>query len=524
MRVKKRYGYVVLIIALLCSLSYMTLGASPSLIKVGLVSVYNNASSITLSSDEPMMIGYYDEGGFAKIGNLPSERITITKATNKYYDTGNLYTTYNEASNVAQNTAGIPVFIDVGLFAVYSKSNNGNSVSDNGIRYVATDSNGNELLIFNKTNQALVFRGYDAASGLCLTGVGSSKKYRGAIGIGGTTGITPYNILGMEEYLYGVVPGEMSASWPEEALKAQAVAARSIAIYQYNRYASAGYNVVDTTATQVYGGYTKEDSRTNAAVDATKGEMINYNGKVAEALYFSTSGGMTESAVNVWGSEISYLTGVLDYYETEPAQPAWARSITMSEVDNCLSSQGINIGKAQGIQIVSRTASGRVQEMKIIGSAGTHTLTLEKIRTFFSSTSGGSLKSRLFSFSDTITGSTGSNDSTQNTSKTVAVLSADGITQGSLNDMVASNGHVTSELGSSVSVQSSTGTTTITTEVADGGSSNLQGETIWGDFTVYGKGFGHGVGMSQSGAKGMAKAGFDYVSILQHYYTGITVG
>ena len=90
--------------------------------------------------------------------------------------------------------------------------------------------------------------------------------------------------------------------------------------------------------------------------------------------------------------------------------------------------------------------------------------------------------------------------------------------------MVASNGHVTSELGSSVSVQSSTGTTTITTEVADGGSSNLQGETIWGDFTVYGKGFGHGVGMSQSGAKGMAKAGFDYVSILQHYYTGITVG
>jgi len=499
----------------------VTLGADPSIIKVGLISVYNNASSISLSSDEPMMIGYYDESGFEKIGSLPSEKISVTKASHTYYDMGGIYTTYQEALNAATMQGGIPVLIEDGLFAVYSKEAKGNAIEHSAERYVVTDTYGNEIFIFHKVGKALVFRGYDRETGLCLTGVGNSKKYRGAIGMGGSTGITPYNILGIEEYLYGVIPGEMSPSWPEEALKAQAVAARSIAIYQYNRYTSYGYNVVDTTATQVYGGYTKEDSRTNAVVDATRGETVKYNGKIAEALYFSTSGGITESAVNVWGSDIPYLVSVSDHYETEPEQPAWSRSITMNEVERCLISQGVNIGEVQGLQIVSRTPTGRVQEMKIIGSNGNYSVTLEKIRTFFSSTSGGSLKSRLFSFTGEITGSMGGSSQT---SKTVSIVSADGITKMPTSNLIASNGSTKTALGSSVVAQSSTKLETLSVAENSTGNGNLQGETIWGDFTVHGKGFGHGVGMSQSGAKGMAKAGFDYISILKYYYTGITVG
>lgn len=517
MRAKRRYGYLAVILALLCTMSFMTFADEPSLIKVGLISVYNNASSITLSSDNSMMIGHYDESGFTRIGTLPSDKVIISKASSQYYDSGNIYYSYLDAVSAAKE--GIVAYIEDGLFAVYTRENNGNPVSSSTTRYSVTDSSGNEIFIFNKANRALVFRGYDSQSGLNLTTVGTSKKYRGAIGIGGTTGITPYNILDIEEYLYGVIPGEMSPSWPEEALKAQAVAARSIAIYQYNRYISSGYNVVDTTATQVYGGYTKEDSRTNAAVDATQGQTIQYNGKVAEALYFSTSGGTTEDALNVWGNSISYLVGVSDRYETEPAQAAWSRNITMSEVNNCLTSQGVNIGNAQGIQIVSRTASGRVKEMKILGSSGTHTLTLEKIRTFFSSTREGSLKSRLFSFSNEIGDNTGSG--TASTQK-VMVLSANGSTETEINHLTASDGNISTSLGTSVAVQSASGKTTLTADTQQTGSS-LQNEIIWGDFTIYGKGFGHGVGMSQSGAKGMAKAGFDYISILKYYYTGITV-
>ena len=193
----------------------------------------------------------------------------------------------------------------------------------------------------------------------------------------------------------------------------------------------------------------------------------------------------------------------------------------MNEVESCLLNQGVNIGQPQGIQIVSRTPSGRVQEMKIIGSNGNHTVTLEKVRTFFSSTSGGSLKSRLFSFTGELTGSTGGNSES---SQLVSVVSGNGITQVPLNNLVASNGTTTTTVGSSVVVQSSTGLEILSATGSSNGNGNLQGETIWGDFTVYGKGFGHGVGMSQSGAKGMAKAGFDYVSILKYYYTGVTVG
>ena len=509
-------------VAIFCCMSFITLGAEPTMIKVGLESIYKNVASITLTSDTNMEIGYLDETGFTQIGTLPSASITISKATTAYYDSGMTYSSYNEAMQVASTLQGIPTCLSKGIYTVYTTNGVGNTVPTSSTRYVVNDISGKQLFIFEKAAGDLVFRGYDQATGLYLTGVGSNKRYRGAIGIGGTTGITPYNLISIEEYLYGVVSCEMSPSWPQEALKAQAVAARSIAICHYKRYLSSGYNVVDTTATQVYGGYNKEDSRTTAAVDATRGQTIKYNGVVAEALYFSTSGGYTESAVHVWGNPINYLIGVKDTYETEPAQPDWTRTITLTDLDNCLRNAGVNIGAAQGIQVVSRTESGRVKEMRIIGTTGSHTLSLEKIRTFFSGTNGGSLKSRLFTLAGATTG--GSNNS-GSPSNTVAVLSATGMVELPLDEVVISNGQSTQPIMSdTVFVQSSTGVTELAMSDSSNSDSNTSTETVLGNVTINGKGFGHGVGMSQSGAKGMAKAGFNYIQILQHYYTGVTVG
>lgn len=205
-------------------LPYTIFGSEQKMIKVGLESVYKNASSISLSSDRNIEVGYLDEKGFKRLETLSSSNITITR----------------------------------------NKDNT----------YCVRNDLGQKLLTYDDND--LVFRGYDNESGLNLTTVGKNKKYRGAIGMGGTTGITPYNLILMEEYLYGVVPNEMVPSWPEEALKAQAVAARTIAKYQYNRFIKSGYNVVDTTTTQAYGGYNKEHPRTTAAVDATKGECVYY--------------------------------------------------------------------------------------------------------------------------------------------------------------------------------------------------------------------------------------------------------
>lgn len=507
------------------------MGAVPDYIKVGLESIYQNAQSITLTSDDHLSVGYYDAYGFGQIGTLNSRVVSISKANEVYYDTGSIYYSFQAAAEAANMNGGIPVYIEQGLFGVYTLTNTGSmsSVTLSDTCYVAKDTLGTPLLIFNKGANELVFRGYDSATGLNLIGVGNSKKYRGAIGIGGTSGITPYNILSIEEYLYGVVPCEMSPTWPEEALKAQAVAARSIAIYQYNRYISSGYNVVDTTTTQMYGGYNKEDPRTTAAVDATRKQTVQYNGAVAEAVYFSTSGGYTEAAANVWGTDIGYLVGVIDNFETEPAQGEWTRTITLDDLNACLMAQGINIGKAQGVQIVSRTKSGRVQEMSILGSNGNYSMSMEKIRTFFGGSSEGSLKSRLFSFNGVITPGTGNMGGVTNGQTTYKVLSANGLADLNLDGVhtYATNGSVTQVVGASAAMQSATDSVNGINSAGNGTMSSVslaQTETIWGDFTIYGKGYGHGVGMSQSGAKGMAKAGFNYIDILKYYYTGVSVG
>ena len=514
---------------LMCCLSVTLCAAEYRTIKVGLESIYNNASSLQLSSDGMLSFGYFSEAGFSQLGTLPTNNITIQKTGEQYVDLGGIYASYDEAYMAAQNLGGIPVYIDEGLFGVYmTNMSTGAMVAPSNERYMVKDTlSGSIVFIFNKGTRNIEFRGYDSSTSMYLTKVGSTKKYRGAIGMGGTTGITPYNVVDMEQYLYGVVPGEMPASWPPEALKAQAVAARSIAIYQYNRHTAKGYNVVDTTITQVYGGYSKEDKRTNAAVDATAGQTIKYNGKTAEAVYFSTSGGTTESAVNVWGSEIPYLVGGTDAYETEPEQGNWTRQITLADLNNCLVKQGANIGNAQGVQITARTASGRVKEMKILGTNGTYTLTLEKIRTFFSGTKEGSLKSRLFSFNGAGLGG-GNTQPSLPAGKQVAVLSAYGTTNVELSQLAMTNGLSMQKGTNQLSVLSAYGSTILSDGQGSGnaqvgGNNNLGAETVWGDFTIYGAGFGHGVGMSQSGAKGMAKAGFDYVSILKNYYKGITV-
>lgn len=532
---KKKSGLALLLIMLLGCLSFNVFARDYSTIKVGLETVYNNVNQISLSSDGALSFGYYEEGDFRSLGTLPSNAITIQKATEQYMNLGGMYSSYDEAASIASSLMAIPVYIEEGLFGVYSTNcATGIAVPASSERYVVKDAaTGSTLLIFHKATKNIEFRGYDAGTGIYLTKVGSSKKYRGAIGIGGTTGITPYNVIDMEQYLYGVVPNEMMASWPKEALKAQAVAARSIAIYQYNRHISKGYNVVDSTATQAYGGYNKEDSRTTAAVDETAGQTLKYNGKVAEALYFSTSGGATESAVNVWGTEIPYLIGVKDIYETEPAQKAWTREFTLEDINECLGRQGINIGSAKGIKIVSRTNSGRVQEMKIIGTLGEYSLSAEKIRTFFSGTAGGSLKSRLFSFNPSIIAGDGSNNSGNQPSTgsdMVTVLSAYGRATANPSELMLTNGNSTQKSNGQLTILSAYGTATV--QGNNGNNNNnqsgqngaLNNEEVWGNFTVYGKGFGHGVGMSQSGAMGMAKAGYNYIDILKFYYNGVTIG
>ena len=128
--------------------------------------------------------------------------------------------------------------------------------------------------------------------------------------------IRAINTLPIEQYLYGVVPHEMSNSFPVEALKSQAVCARGYAVARCSRYAaSRSYDLVDTSKDQVYRGYASKNTRAIAAVDATKGQVLVYDGDIIEAFYSASNGGQTERTGNVWENDLPYYTHADDVYD-----------------------------------------------------------------------------------------------------------------------------------------------------------------------------------------------------------------
>ena len=182
--------------------------------------------------------------------------------------------------------------------------------------------------------------------------------------------------VGIEDYVKGVVPKESPASWPPEALKAQAVAARSYALA--TPVHGNGFDQYDDTRSQVYGGASAETTKTNAAVDATAGQVVMYAGKVAQTYFFSTSGGHTEnnefSSLAFGSTPIPYLRGVDDPYEADAGSPYehWKRKFSLGRMNAALS--GLVRGKLKNIVVTQRGSSPRIVHANLIGTGGTTTV------------------------------------------------------------------------------------------------------------------------------------------------------
>ena len=244
------------------------------------------------------------------------------------------------------------------------------------------------------------------------------------------SGVTAVNLVDLEEYLYSVVGSEAIPSWPLEALKAQAVAARSYAIYQSSKDSNRFYDLDTTTATQVYKGLNNEYVSTVEAVEATKGQVMTYSGKVILAAFHAASGGHTENVEDVWVSPLPYLRGVVDYDHNSPVFQ-WDKALSTNEISRQIG----GIGTVTSMTPVRMTPRGRVATMRISGTGGSKNLTGSQVRNALK------LRSTLFT--------------------------------------VSKNG---------------------------------------GTFTILGRGSGHGIGLSQWGAYGLAQKGTPYNQILAHYY------
>lgn len=325
--------------------------------------------------------------------------------------------------------------------------------------------------------------------------------------------LTVVNVVSLGDYVKGVVPYEVSPSWPAEALKAQAVCARTYALSNLGKHSRLyGFDVCTRTDCQVYQGTNREDANTRAAVDDTAGVTIKYGGKYIDAVFSSSDGGATESSKNVWGTEHPYLQGVVDPYEAsvarEIADYQWTKTFTGAELQAKLVSSGrANCGVIVGVS-VTKTDMGNVYSMTFTDANGKNwTVYRGDCRTVFS------FRSQRFDLNGAPSSPSGGGSVMVNGKDTASsgLYTIDG------------SGNKT-PLSGSFYVITDSGTQTVDSSSTTGGGTSSSSASSNGSFTFKGSGWGHNVGLSQYGAYAMAKQGFSYIDILTFYYTGVTVG
>jgi stage II sporulation protein D len=192
-------------------------------------------------------------------------------------------------------------------------------------------------------------------------------------------GLTVVNVVSLEDYVQGVVPAEVSSLWHREALKAQAVAARSYALATGR--GGAVFDQYPDTRSQVYYGVDRETASTNAAVQATAGEVVKYQGRVAVTYFFSTSGGHTENVQNVFygSAPLPYLVGVDDPTDDLSPRHRWKLEFTSRQMKLRLRPY-LNGGSLRAIRVRQRGVSPRIVAADVVGSRGTRRVTGTNLR------------------------------------------------------------------------------------------------------------------------------------------------
>jgi stage II sporulation protein D len=188
------------------------------------------------------------------------------------------------------------------------------------------------------------------------------------------------NELDLEEYLKGVVPVELSPTWHPEALKAQAIIARTYALHQRQANPGREYDLLATTADQVYGGRGKEQPSSNQAVDETRGLVLTFEGELILSAYHSTSAGPTEDAAEVWGMDLPYLKGVSCPFDQASPYYQWNKSFRMEAVQESFSKAGYAIGTIASVTPFRWTAAGRISRIRVLHSQGELIVKAEDLR------------------------------------------------------------------------------------------------------------------------------------------------
>ena len=306
------------------------------------------------------------------------------------------------------------------------------------------------------------------------------------------------NVVSTHDYLASVVGSEEPSSWEAEALAAQAIAARTYLYTHLGRHQR--YDIEGDTRDQQYDGTMNEDARTLRAVERTAGLIATYRGAPIEALYSASAGGVTEDSENVFANALPYLRSVSSPGDEVAKDSSWGHTSyewtkeqSAAQLRDHLRTRGLDVGTPTAIELTSVSSTGRVIGATVTGTGGSQLIGKDRSRYYFG------LMSSLFTVKVLPTGASERVDVT-NTARLAGL----------------------ELLGAHVAQT--------TVDIVRDGYGNELGLRVTGylyelpaTFVFTGKGFGHGVGMSQWGAQGMALKGATYQQILAHYYAGTAI-
>ena len=334
-----------------------------------------------------------------------------------------------------------------------------------------------------------------------------SRRYRGELQLSGRGGqLRVINALPIETYLARVVGSEMPQAWPMAALQSQAVAARTYAFRQLGR--GGGWDLKATVSSQVYRGVESETPRTREAVDSTRTLVLVHGGKLIDAVFHSSSGGVTESSGMVWRHQLPYLVSVPDHDQHSPAH-RWEEHFSPAQLRQRLP----ETGGVKAVDVLARTNSGRVQRVRVRGPQGVLVLEGPELRRRLG------LKSTLVNF-EMVTG----------IPRAISPAPPPHLAGRSRLDRITDSVARTPPIRSALIHPSFSNTKRLLVAPPPPvlvPSSFRRPRGLQGPpgplLLVRGQGYGHGVGMSQWGAHGLAEKGADFRTILRHYYRGADV-
>ena len=519
--------------------------------------------------------GYYDDGyDFVELGYTDDDvtQVAVLKTTNLYYGYSSALGKYTYSSTITSNILvgcyhiqipgrfgsyedaadaaagyrdGFVAWIDgdyqvrVGAYGTKEEAQEAlyNLPVDGDI--VGTSSYGMSVV---KTGTDQILFQYDEGAGSRLaiqpdvTGAWETRtwfsgyNYRGGFQYQRRTGgnLTVVNFVELEDYINGVICYEMGREWPLEALKAQAMCARTYVLQNLGKHSSYGFDICNSSNCQVYRGMGSGSASygpstvSMRAVDETAGLVVKYNGALAETPYSSSFGGASEDAMNVWGTDTvndcPYLRGVVDPYEAalddSNAFSPWTVSYSSSELTRLLQSAGYGANTSVSSLELNYSQLGNVLQVIVRWSNGqSNTFTPSNIRSVF----------KVNSIRFTVNGQTAN----PGTSSASGGVSVNGTAVGGTDGMYAISGNGTvSAVGDKPYAISGSGSVGALGSQQSGSGSNQGGGsvTVSGNSYVFnGGGWGHQLGMSQYGANAMARQGFTFDEIIEFYFPGVRI-